>query len=462
MHFSFRRTRTTTRLALLALVMLATGGCALQAAISDTQPRPSPATPESQVPARAPDDPTPTAVPQAVTLSPLGYTYQRADGNRLIAGTADLPNTPPLDLELAGTAKWVTAVPLSDTAVLWGIVLDNEFTQAFIVEAGSATPVNITPPVLANATPLLGVINGEAIFYLGTTNNPGGNHPVRLSAAGDHAYSEATGRLFVVDVRNQPLGNVDDVTIMPDNRMLVDENGRLLILTDPTTRYNHGVLGNDVEAGSITLLASRPAARVEQTITLTDGVVEGLSPIWTDWNGDGQREIIVTVSNALQGAQIVVFNEAGERVAAGPAVGQGYRWRHQIAVAPFGPAGELELAGVLTPHLGGVVEFYRWEGARLEVVATLPGYTSHVLGSDNLDMAAAGDFDGDGRAELLLPNQERTELAAIRRTAAGAEAAWALPLDAALTSNIGATTLADGRVAVGVGLANSHLRIWQP
>lgn len=190
-------------------------------------------------------------------------------------------------------------------------------------------------------------------------------------------------------------------------------------------------------------------------------------------NGDGEREIIVTVSNAQQGAQILVFSEDGQQIAIGPAIGQGYRWRHQIAVAPFGPNGEIELVDVLTPHLGGVVEFYRWEGDQLTIVAQVSGYTSHVIGTRNLDMAAAGDFDGDGNIELLLSNQARTELGAIRRTVDGAEVIWSLPLDGQMTTNLGAVTLDDGTIIVGIGLENgilrssmlsseNSLRIWHP
>ena len=59
------------------------------------------------------------------------------------------------------------------------------------------------------------------------------------------------------------------------------------------------------------------------------------------------------------------FDDDGHLVAEGPTIGQGYRGRHQIAVAPFGPNGELELVDVLTPHLGGIVEFYQLEEKKL-------------------------------------------------------------------------------------------------
>jgi hypothetical protein len=153
------------------------------------------------------------------------------------------------------------------------------------------------------------------------------------------------------------------------------------------------------------------------------GVVEGISPIWADLDGDGSREIIVTVSDLAGGARVVAYDETGQLVAEGPAVGAGFRWRHQIAVGPFGPDGETELAVVLTPHIGGVVEFYRMRAGKLDIVARFSGPTSHVNGSRNLDMALAGDLDGDGRTELLVLSRGLTKLIGVRRTVSGAEQA---------------------------------------
>ena len=157
-----------------------------------------------------------------------------------------------------------------------------------------------------------------------------------------------------------------------------------------------------------------------------------------------------------------VFDETGAQIAAGPAIGRGSRWRHQLVVAPFGPEGQLELVDVLTPHIGGTVEFYQLAGKTLRIVAKLPGYTSHVIGTRNLDMAVAGDFDGDDRLELLIPNQSRTELGAIRRTVDGAEVAWSLSVEGIVNTNLAAVTLTDGRLMVGVGRGDGVLRLWGP
>ncbi len=77
-------------------------------------------------------------------------------------------------------------------------------------------------------------------------------------------------------------------------------------------------------------------------------------------------------------------------------------------------------------------------------------------------MALAGDFDGDGSVEVLLPDQSLTELGAIRRTGVGAEAAWSLPIDGILTTNLAAVSFPDGSLALGLGRDDGVLRVWLP
>jgi len=77
-------------------------------------------------------------------------------------------------------------------------------------------------------------------------------------------------------------------------------------------------------------------------------------------------------------------------------------------------------------------------------------------------MAAAGDFDGDGNIELLLPNQARDELGAIQRTAEGAELVWSLPIKGQINTNLGAVTLENGTILIGIGRADNVFKIWLP
>jgi hypothetical protein len=103
------------------------------------------------------------------------------------------------------------------------------------------------------------------------------------------------------------------VDALPEVSILKGECERLQLLTDATdARYTHGVLGDSLEAAGITLVETNPELHVATHIGLPDPkVVEGISPIWVDMDDDGEREIIVTVSNRSQGAQVIVYSGAG-------------------------------------------------------------------------------------------------------------------------------------------------------
>lgn len=387
----------------------------------------------------------------------LGLTYQQPDGNRLVQGRGGQPAGPPLDIALQGEPRWVVAAPAEGGSV-WAVVLDDGRVQGFLVTGGEAAPVDLgverLPPGMP---PLLQVTNAVPRLVPPPPDASPLSHPLPL-AGGRLAYITFNGDLVLWD--GAELGRLP-IDALPDARLVADERGRLLVLSGPTGRYAHGVLGDALEAASVTLIETTPELQVAAEIAVpSPQVIEGLAPIWTDLDGDGEREIIVTVSDDQQGAQVVAFDERGVRVAAGPPIGRGGRWRHQLAVVPYASDGGPELVAVRTPHIGGVVEFYVREGEQLHIVAELPGYTSHVLGARNLDLAFAADLDGDGGAELLVPNQALDTLGVLRRTTAGVEVAWTLPVGGRISSNLAALSGADGRISIGVGRQDGALRLW--
>ena len=285
-------------------------------------------------------------------------------------------------------------------------------------------------------------------------------HPIILPNGSATAYISQDGN---INIENSYGHSALKINALLDGRILSDENGRLLILSSPSTKYNHGVLGDEFEAEQVSLISTSPKFEVVANIPIPEGkVVEGISPIWTDLNNDGTREIIVTISNQIDGAQIIVLSESGELLAESQPIGQGYRWRHQIAAAPFGPQGEIEIVSLLTPHIGGNIEFFQMVDQQLVLTANLNGYTSHVIGSRNLDMAVAGDFDGDGIVELLLPSQDLRSLGVIQRVENGAIVELSIPLDARVLTNFATVSFQDGLLAVGIGLDTNVLRIWLP
>lgn len=392
----------------------------------------------------------------------FGYTHQRADGNRLVDGKGTLPESLILDIPLEGTPEWVVAVPYADKS-LWALAMEDGQILAFWVDAQGAKAAPISPNQLVpGQAPLLrleGNIPSLVNIPAGDLGSP--THPIEFHQSETLVFIHNDQSMAFSDLAGNIKASLS-VDALPDARIISDESETILILSHPTSAYTHGVLGDQVEATSVTLIKPLPAPEVIQTISISaNQVIEGIAPIWTDWDQDGAREIIITVSDAVQGAQLVVYNAHGYVVGTSTAIGLGYRWRHQIAIAPFGPNGEMELADVLTPHIGGIVEFFQWHGTHLKKVAQIGGFSSHRIGSRNLDMATAGDFNGDGRIELLVPNQEYSKLAGIQRTDSGAEVIYTLPVEGIITTNLGAVKLSNGKIAIAVGSENK-LRIWYP
>ncbi|MGD2157489.1 MAG: hypothetical protein PVG32_11515 [Anaerolineales bacterium] len=406
------------------------------------------------------DDPVGTV---SNPLTYIGYTQLQADGNRVVQGFGYLPSANILDIPLSGEPGWVVAVP-SNNGSVWLVTLDDGRVEGFLLNNGEYKPILISSDDLPpGKPPLLLNINGTPeLLSIPNYSQSLITHPILIPKLGRKVFINTDGDLIILDKNeNNPITLA--INALPDTRILSDAEGRLLILSDPTTSYDHGVLGDAIEATSISLIETIPTIDDVIKIGIPENkVIEGISPIWTDVNNDNIKEIIVTLSDRKEGAQIAVISETRKIIAFGPAIGRGYRWRHQIAVAPFGPDNELELVDVLTPHIGGVVEFYRLIDDKLVIVAQIEGFTSHVIGSRNLDMAAAGDFDGDGRVELLLPNQALNSLGAIQRNSTGAEIDWILPLDGNISTNLAATTLSDGQILVGIGRSDGILRIWYP
>lgn len=165
---------------------------------------------------------------------------------------------------------------------------------------------------------------------------------------------------------------------------------------DPTTRYDHGVLGDAVEWGSLTFVLTDGTTR--RVILPQSLVFEDTSPRLADLDGDGSPEVIVVESSQTQGARLAVYDASG-RVAHTPHIGRKNRWLAPIGAADFTGNGRLEIAIVVTPHLSGSVQLLSYENSRLSVIATAEGYTNHRIG----DAEIAGGIRTCGpQPELIL------------------------------------------------------------
>jgi len=381
------------------------------------------------------------------------YTTQNdPTGNHLAGGSDDLLNAHVLDIPLEGNPFWLVSAPFRGDAVV-AAVMDDGKVQAFKISGQTYEPFEITPNQLpAGMPPALAVSETNIQLIAPPDDASPLSNPLILQDK--LFYIGMNGDLILNDSASRTRLPINALT---DGRILVDENNRLLILTQPTNRYDHGILGDGLEASGITLIETEPELRVIITIPIEPpDVIEGLSPIWADIDNDGLRDVVITLSNNQSGSRIAAYREDGILLAESLPIGLGHRWRHQIAVAEFEANMPPLLADVRTPHIGGIVEFLQYNNGKLDIVKEIRGFSSHSIGSRNLDSAIAGDFNNDGNAELLVPDQPHANLGIISIEGV----MGSLPFDGVLTSNLSGTVI-DGRIIVGAGVQDK-LRIWIP
>lgn len=180
----------------------------------------------------------------------------------------------------------------------------------------------------------------------------------------------------------------------------------------PTTRYLHGVLGDAIEGGS--LVAVDHLGQKYELVLPTSQVFEDITPRVVDLEGDGSNEVVTIRSGVSDGASVVVYGIVDgaliERAATTP-IGQPNRWLSIAGIADFRGDGTQQISIVKTPHIGGVLELLALNGKELVTLySPNPGYSTHIIGSRILSLAGVGDLDGNGTADLALPEQNGRRL----------------------------------------------------
>jgi len=230
-----------------------------------------------------------------------------------------------------------------------------------------------------------------------------------------------------------------EINALHDSQIIQDERQRLLILSDPTEQYQHGILGDRIEASSVTIvqLSDHPAV-ISKFSVPKDFVIESILPLWSDWDGDGEREIVLTLSNNTSGSKLVLYDENGNFLAESLPIGKGFRWRHALDIASFGETGQRLLVDVQTPHIRGVVGFYSWDKEQkvLKTEATLPEYSTHDIGSRAMQMYTLVTDEQNEQVLLILPSQSKRELAALRFVSGVIHEEWRIPFGGRLSGNL--------------------------
>ena len=241
--------------------------------------------------------------------------------------------------------------------------------------------------------------------------------------------------------------------VLPDARPLqVDLDGRgdgghIAVLAGPDgRRYDHGVLGDGIEATRV-LWLDRHGLAVMRSLSLpAPHVLEDIAPRPVALPGMPKRSGLLTVRSGPDGGQLALVTadparKQGLQVAAlGDTVGGFHRW---LSPTTDGR----QMLAVHTPHIGGVLHVYQQEGQHLTRRRLLDDVSTHRIGSRELDLSVWL------RGRLVLPSQDGRRLRVLNPAADWAEQP-SVPLPARVVMAI---ALAD---AAAMAFLTEDDRVW--
>lgn len=171
---------------------------------------------------------------------------------------------------------------------------------------------------------------------------------------------------------------------------------------DPTMRYDHGILGDKIEAGGLLVVKNEKEYYYRLD---TNFVFEDLQPRLKDVDNDGEIEFI-TIQTSLQlGASVAVYKIIHDELVLfvhSNYIGSVHRWLNIAAIDDLDNDGNTEIAWIQTPHIGGVLRIGSIEGNSLIILDELAGVSNHQNGSTNLCLSVVTNSNNYKR--LYVPN----------------------------------------------------------
>ncbi|MEM9329837.1 MAG: hypothetical protein AAGA53_00840 [Pseudomonadota bacterium] len=253
---------------------------------------------------------------------------------------------------------------------------------------------------------------------------------------GSPAFQEAEAQTNTLPENLNPLQTqwvVEEITdgsidpaIVPDQRAIAENglpDGRVTTgtgdiveawYTEPTTRYAHAVLGDGIEGGALKVRTNR--GEVFTFRPPSTEVFEDIAPRLVDLDLDGRTEVITILSSQFEGASVAIFHLNGNafiKIAQTPFIGTPNRWLNIAEIDNFGGNRRPDIAIVVTPHLAGVLQFYRFRNDRLVRIAGAAGFSNHFIGSNELRLSAVADVNGNGIPDLVIPSLARNQLVVV-------------------------------------------------
>jgi hypothetical protein len=249
--------------------------------------------------------PRPTATVTG-TAETVRYTHLRPSGNRRIHGAGRFDAVDPIDVAVGDQPKWLAGLPVEGGS-LWVAVPETGAPEAVRVSQDGTASVPIEPDLPVGQPPAVTIQDDGPQFLTADETGPN-THAVQFPDGAVATVTESGAVLVDGDLL------IEDA--LPDAR-IVWQDGTAVVLAGATQRYDHGALGDGVEASAIVLFAADGSGSVRQRVPLLEpAVVEGTAPILADIDGDGDRLSITArhegVSSHAFGSRILDGGLAGD------------------------------------------------------------------------------------------------------------------------------------------------------
>ncbi|MEM0900115.1 MAG: hypothetical protein AAGI92_09220 [Pseudomonadota bacterium] len=196
---------------------------------------------------------------------------------------------------------------------------------------------------------------------------------------------------------------------VPDGKIAVSNQGdiRRAWYARPTQRYQHCILGDCIEGGS--LVVENGNGEQFEFVLPQNQVFEDLTPRLADLDGDPETTEVVTIrASTTRGAAVVIYGLIDgviREIAASSENGRPNRWLAIAAIV------DQTIYFVRTPHIGG--RFSSVElgsgGIVREANDVYLDVSNHLIGSRVMMSTAFANSRGEVR--VALPSQDRTRLA---------------------------------------------------
>lgn len=197
--------------------------------------------------------------------------------------------------------------------------------------------------------------------------------------------------------------------LMPEEQIAISHDSTTYAQYSlPVTRYRHGILGDQIEAGQLVVVLDGKF----YDLTLEDTYVfEDIRPRLADVDADGILEIVTIRSHLSNGAGIAIYkiiDDELQEYAKVEEIGLANRWLNPVVIGDLDQNGTVELVWIQTPHIGGILKVASFAPGALSVLDETSFYSNHAIGEQNLCLSVL--TQEAGQFIFYVPSQNRNQI----------------------------------------------------